>query len=101
MKKNTYRITEGDLKCIMESVMKRVLTEGSSETSDLSTWEDFKEMLGADRMLDMIWNYLSADQLRDIMASIRQELDMDGSYEDFDYEDDDDYDDGFYDNDEF
>ena len=90
MKKNTYRITEHDLKHIMESVMKRVLTEGSSETSDFNTWEDFKEMLGADKMLDMIWNYLSADQLRDIMDSIRQELAADGYYEDFD---DDDYDD--------
>lgn len=78
MAKNLYRITENDLKVIMESVTKRVLKEGSSETEDLHTWEDIKETIGADTMLDMIWNFLDVDQLKDLMSSMIRQCEMDG-----------------------
>ena len=78
MNKNTYRITEDDLKVIMESVVKRVLTEGSSNTEDLITWEDIKEIAGPDYMLQMIWNYLNADQLREIMGLMKEDLEGEG-----------------------
>ena len=81
-----YRITEDDLKVIMESVLKRVLKEGSTETQHLRTWEDLKEMIGAEAMLDMIWNILSTDQLAHIITSIQHELSADG----FDFQNDDD-----------
>lgn len=77
-KKQLFRMTEADVKQVMASVLKRVLKEGTTETSDLSTWEDYKEMIGADAMLDLIYNYLNSDQIRDLLDYIGSQLDADG-----------------------
>ena len=77
-KKEVFRLTEGDIKNIAQSVIKRILKEGSYETSDSSCWEDIKEHIGAEGMLDMLWNYLDASQIQDFLSYAEKELGADG-----------------------
>ena len=82
----------------MESVTKRILKEGSADTQDYVTWDKIEQMIGAQQMLQMIWNYLDVDQIRDLLHYLAHELSADGmeiedSVDDseLDYEEDSDY----------
>lgn len=76
-KKQLFRLTEQDVKAVMNTVLRRVLKEGSIETSDGQSWNDLRDMIGADKMLEAVWNYLDSDQIQDLIQYIRKEYDMD------------------------
>ena len=82
-KKEIFRLTEGDVKRIAESTVRRILKEGSVETSDSASWNDIQEMVGAEQMLQMLWNYLDTDQIQDFLSYAKSELDMDDDYDEW------------------
>lgn len=80
--KQKLRLTETDMHRIIESVSKRILTEGSYETGDAVTWDRIKDMIGAEPMLQLLWNYLDVDQIRDFLDYAKREVDADLGYDD-------------------
>jgi hypothetical protein len=63
MKKNTIKLTESDLKRIISESVKRVLKEGTSDSHIYDTWEELKMTIGAETMLDCIYNWSSSDEI--------------------------------------
>lgn len=65
--KRRIRLTEGQLRNIIRSNVKRALNEGSTDNSLYNKWMDIIENVGAEAFLDNIWNWLSSDQLEQIV----------------------------------
>lgn len=77
-KKEVFHLTEGDIKNIAQSAIRRILREGSYETSDAFCWDEIKEYVGAEGMLEMLWNYMDSDQVQDFLDYAEGELSADG-----------------------
>ena len=84
--KRTIRLTEGDLHRIIKNQVKRVLNEGSPSQDVYNKWEDIKEYIGADRMIDDIWNYLDSNQLEKLVDWFNQDYDLFDNEDDFEDE---------------
>lgn len=86
-KKAIFRITEEDVHTIMENVIKQaLLKEGSTTDSGVPTaWENLKEMVGVETMLDAIWNYASEDTLKQYVDWMIDDYELDPRdvYEDY------------------
>ena len=65
--KRRIRLTEGQLRNIIRSNVKRALNEGSTDQTLYNKWMDIIENVGAEAFLDNIWNWLSSDQLEQIV----------------------------------
>lgn len=65
--KRRIRLTEGQLRNIIRSNVKRALNEGSTDNSLYNKWMEIIENVGAEAFLDNIWNWLSSDQLEQIV----------------------------------
>ena len=65
--KRRIRLTEGQLRNIIRSNVKRALNEGSTDQTLYNKWMDIVENVGAEAFLDNIWNWLSSDQLEQIV----------------------------------
>ena len=71
-----YRVTDKDMNIVMESVVKRILREGVEELKDMPTWDGVKEQVGAERMLESIWNCLNHNELSFILEEVVKDLDI-------------------------
>lgn len=71
--KRRIRLTEGQLCNIIRSNVKRALNEGSTDNSLYNKWMDIIENVGAEAFLDNIWNWLSSDQLEQIVEYAAQD----------------------------
>lgn len=71
--KRRIRLTEGQLRNIIRSNVKRALNEGSTDNSLYNKWMDIIENVGAEAFLDNIWNWLSSDQLEQIVEYAAQD----------------------------
>ena len=65
--KRRIRLTEGQLRNIIRSNVKRALNEGSTDQTLYNKWMDIIDNVGAEAFLDNIWNWLSSDQLEQIV----------------------------------
>lgn len=65
--KRRIRLTEGQLRNIIRSNVKRALNEGSTDQTLYNKWLDIIDNVGAEAFLDNIWNWLSSDQLEQIV----------------------------------
>ena len=83
-KQKLFRLTEDDMKIVMEGAIKRILKEGSYDTQDMTTWEDLKEKVGAEAMLEFVWKYCSVDELRDLIQAMVREFGLDDLDDDYD-----------------
>lgn len=71
------KININELKYIVTESVKRVLKEGmTSDNPMFDKWFEAKEILGADRMLDVIWNYLDASQIESIIEGLDQDYQL-------------------------
>lgn len=68
-------VTESRLRRIIRESVKRVLKEGTTEMSDIEKWDELKEMMGSDQMLDAIFQYLDSDQISDILEELDAQTD--------------------------
>lgn len=71
--KRRIRLTEGQLRNIIRSNVKRALNEGSLDQTLSDKWSDIIENIGAEAFLNNIWNWLSSDQLEQIVEYAAQD----------------------------
>ena len=88
---NTIVLSEEALQNIIKEEVNKILKEGSTDQSVYNKFLDAKERLGADAVLDAIWNYLDSDTLENIVNWLNQDYELwddeEDSYEEDDTED--------------
>ena len=72
-----------------------MIKEGHSDGMWYERWERLKEMLGADGMLDWLWNCLNADEIESNIRWIAREEDLEGELGLIDDEEDEEMEDGY------
>lgn len=82
MKKNTIKLTESQLNKVIAESVKKVLREGmTSDNPAYEKWETIKEYLGAEQMLEDIFQYLDSSKLEQIIEWFDQDYDFFGDEE--------------------
>ena len=75
--KEIVKINESQLQNLISEAVKRVLNEGMTSDNPLfNKWFEAKEILGADQMLDAIWNYLDASQIEKIIGWLDDDYEL-------------------------
>lgn len=70
---------------IQESIG-NILKEGSANSSDWERWDNIKETIGANKMLDSIFNAMDQNEIEEMLEFLEQEYDINSGYEE-DYND--------------
>lgn len=87
MKKKQIRLSEARLHQIIKENIRKALNEGmTSDNPAYDKWEQIKETLGADTMLDNIFQYLDSSKLEQLVEWFNQDYDL---FDDYDEEEDD------------
>lgn len=77
MNKKPIRITKSKLQQIITESVKNALKEGmTSDDPNFEKWEQIRETLGSDKMLDDIYNYLSSDELGRLVEYFNHDYDL-------------------------
>lgn len=85
MKKKIFRLTESELRNLVKESVNRVLSEGTTDQDMYNQWDNIKENLGAEAMLDAIYNYMSSDEVAEIVRLLQRDYDI-NDIEDAEYE---------------
>ena len=80
--KQTIKLRETELKRIIAESVKRAINEGTTSDDIFEKWELLKEQVGCEQMVNDIFNYLSSDQLEQLIEWFDQDYDL------FDQDDD-------------
>lgn len=79
MAKDKIILKENELKAIInESIKKKIISEGSTETEIYRKWQEIIGYLGND-FFDVIWEYLDSNTLSDLVNDTYQEI-QNGNY---------------------
>lgn len=78
MAKNKIILKESDLKSLINETIKKIISEGSTETEVLRKWNEIIEYMGMN-FYDVIWNYLDGNTLSDLVNDTYQEIEN-GNY---------------------
>lgn len=70
-------INETQLRKIVRQSVNKILKEGTTNQAVYNKWLDIEEEIGAESMLDYIWNCLNAEKLEEIVNYIWKEEDLD------------------------
>lgn len=57
----------------MKSLSKYIFNEGTTNRRDDEKWEEALELLGAEEFVNILYKYLSADQISDIIGWLEQD----------------------------
>lgn len=88
MKKKQIRLSEARLHQIIKENIKKALKEGmTSDNTAFDKWERIKETLGAETMVDNIFQYLDSSTLEQLVEWFSQDYDLFDDYEDKEEED--------------
>lgn len=87
--KRTIRLNENKLRRIIMEQVKKAINEGSANRDTYDKWETIIEMMGADRVLGEVWNFLSGDEIEEFIEHVNRYYDIFPDEEDDDEEDDD------------
>lgn len=75
--KNVMKISENTLKQIVTESVKKILKEGMVASNPMfNKWFEAKELLGAEQMLDAIWNYLDVSQIESIIEGLDRDYEL-------------------------
>jgi len=90
--KKIVRLTEQDLHRIVNESVKRMLKEGHYSSDSAQKWDQIREMVGDEAMIQELWNYLDADSIDDFIEHMDRyyELNLDSPEEEEEFEDDED-----------
>jgi len=90
--KKLIRLTEQDLHRIVNESVKRMLKEGHYSSDSAQKWDQIREMVGDEAMIQELWNYLDADSIDDFIEHMDRyyDLNLDGSEEEEEFEEDED-----------
>lgn len=73
---NKVRIKESYLKKVVREAVSRVLREGSADRMDAERWDNVKQMIGAETMLDELYNYLDVDNITGFIEHIDKNYEL-------------------------
>ena len=85
MGKKIFRLTETELRNLIKESVNRVLNEGTTDQAMFNSWDAIKGQMGADAMLDAIYNYMNADEIGEIIRLLKRDYDV-NDVEDAEYE---------------
>ena len=90
--KKLIRVTESDLHNIIKESVKRIIKEGHYSSDSAQKWDQVREMVGDDAMIQELWNYLDADSIDDFIEHMDRnyELNLDSPEEEGEFEEDED-----------
>ena len=74
--KKRVRLTEQDLHRIVRKSVSKILKEGSSDPQDYNKWEQIKEMVGPEKMVDDIFDYLDVDTIAKLIEWFNQDYEI-------------------------
>ena len=83
--KKIFRITESELKNLVKESVKRVINEGTTDQQLYNTWDNIAATIGPENMLMAIYNYMSSDEIAEIVRLLKRDYDVNDS-EDAEYE---------------
>lgn len=87
MRKKQIRLSEARLHQIIKENIRKALNEGmTSDDPAYNKWEQIKETLGAETMVDNIFQYLDSSTLEQLVEFFDQDYDL---FNDYDEEEDD------------
>ena len=78
MVKGKIILKENELKAIINESIKKIISEGSTETEIYRKWQEIIGYLGND-FFDVIWEYLDSNTLSDLVNDTYQEI-QNGNY---------------------
>lgn len=61
------RLTEGDLHRIVKESVNKIIKEGTTDRDVQSMWDEAQEMMGAESMLEALYDYLDCDTIEDFV----------------------------------
>lgn len=85
MGKKIFRLTEAELRNLIKESVNRVLNEGTNDQAMFNSWDAIKGQMGAEAMLDAIYNYMNADEIAEIIRLLKRDYDV-NDVEDAEYE---------------
>lgn len=61
---------------IIKECIYNVINEGTTDEDTMFKWEHIKEQVGSEQMVEDIFNYLSSDQLEQLVEWFNQDYDL-------------------------
>lgn len=85
MNKKQVSLKESDIKRIIRESISKVITEGSTSTEDCGKWQKLQEAVGAEKMVDELYNFLNEDQIKEFIEWMERMCDLyyDEEYEEY------------------
>ena len=76
-------MNQNRIKQIVRESLYRAINEGTTSDDTFEKWELLKEQVGCEQMVNDIFNYLSSDQLEQLIEWFNQDYDLWYYNEDF------------------
>lgn len=70
------RISESVINRAINNSMRRMVNEGTTDSDVIDKWQEVKDSLGASKMIDDIFNYLSSDQIEKILGWFNEDYQL-------------------------
>ena len=83
------KVNEKQLRKLIKESITNILKEGSTNSSDWERWNTIKETLGANEMLDAIFNAMSQDEIEEMLEFLEREYEINSGDNDYFFEDED------------
>lgn len=64
------RLTEGDIHRIVKESVNKIIKEGTTDRDVQSMWDEAQEMMGAESMLEALYDYLDCDTIEDFVQTL-------------------------------
>lgn len=69
-------MNQNRIKQIVRESLYRAINEGTTSDDTFEKWELLKEQVGCEQMVNDIFNYLSSDQLEQLVEWFNQDYDL-------------------------
>ena len=69
-------MNQNRIKQIVRESLYRAINEGTTSDDTFEKWEILKEQVGCEQMVNAIFNYLSSDQLEQLVEWFNQDYDL-------------------------
>ena len=70
------KMTESKLRALIKECLENTINEGTNFPDLLERWDNVLEILGPEKMLSDIQDYLSSDQIEDLLNQFEKDLDL-------------------------
>ena len=74
--KQTIKLRESELKRMITESVRRIINEEIADDDIYQRWEELKEEIGCEQMVDDISHYLSSDQLEQLIEYFNEDYDI-------------------------